>query len=159
MGLKEFCVLLLAGGMGAGSVVAVQKVKAPERREARAPKAARPAARPAAARPRPKLPDCPVIVAPLGHGLLPDMPNVTALGRPLPPSLPGTGQPPLVVPDDPGPGTLIGPVIAPRPIPTPPVTGAIPEAATWAMMVSGFGLIGLALRRRSPGETAPVTEN
>jgi len=28
-------------------------------------------------------------------------------------------------------------------------TGAVPEPATWAMMVGGFGLMGAALRRRS----------
>jgi hypothetical protein len=27
--------------------------------------------------------------------------------------------------------------------------GDVPEPATWAMMLTGFGLIGLALRRRS----------
>lgn len=29
-----------------------------------------------------------------------------------------------------------------------PVTGAVPEPATWAMMIAGFGLAGTALRRR-----------
>jgi len=30
-------------------------------------------------------------------------------------------------------------------------TGAVPEPATWAMMIAGFGMIGGALRRRSRG--------
>jgi len=29
-----------------------------------------------------------------------------------------------------------------------PVTGAVPEPATWAMMLLGFGGIGAAMRRR-----------
>ena len=28
------------------------------------------------------------------------------------------------------------------------IEGAVPEPATWAMMISGFGLVGTALRRR-----------
>lgn len=31
----------------------------------------------------------------------------------------------------------------------PPVTAAIPEPVTWAMMIAGFGLVGAAMRRRS----------
>ncbi|MBB6505337.1 hypothetical protein F4693_002325 [Sphingomonas endophytica] len=29
-----------------------------------------------------------------------------------------------------------------------PVTSAVPEAATWAMMIMGFGVVGFAMRRR-----------
>lgn len=151
MGLKEFCALLLAGGMGAGSVVTVQAVKAPSQREARAAKP-KPRPKQVAARPRPKLPDCPVVVAPLGHGLLPEFAEAAPLGRPmLAPQLPTGEVAPAV-----GPGpALLPPVSAPitiQPLPAPPVTGAIPEASTWAMMVAGFGLIGLALRRREQAE-------
>jgi hypothetical protein len=28
------------------------------------------------------------------------------------------------------------------------VSGAVPEPATWAMMIAGFGMTGAALRRR-----------
>ncbi len=28
-----------------------------------------------------------------------------------------------------------------------PVTGAVPEPATWAMMIGGFGMVGGAMRR------------
>lgn len=34
------------------------------------------------------------------------------------------------------------------------VTGAVPEPATWAMMLAGFGMIGFAARRRSSVKTA-----
>ncbi len=33
---------------------------------------------------------------------------------------------------------------------TTPVTAAVPEPATWAMMLMGFGAMGFALRRRKP---------
>ena len=33
---------------------------------------------------------------------------------------------------------------------TPPVVAAVPEPATWGMMILGFGLIGAAMRRRRP---------
>jgi len=32
---------------------------------------------------------------------------------------------------------------------TQPVPGAVPEPASWAMMIAGFGLVGSAMRRRS----------
>lgn len=35
-----------------------------------------------------------------------------------------------------------------------PGSGAVPEAATWMMMIAGFGLVGLANRRRSDMVTA-----
>ena len=52
------------------------------------------------------------------------------------------------------PGTPIGPGPSPTPTPTPPggggvvppVTPAIPEPASWAMMILGFGIIGAAVR-------------
>lgn len=33
----------------------------------------------------------------------------------------------------------------------PPTPGAVPEPASWAMMIGGFGLLGVAMRRRRPG--------
>lgn len=33
--------------------------------------------------------------------------------------------------------------------------GAVPEPASWAMMIGGFGLIGGTLRRRAPASTIP----
>jgi hypothetical protein len=150
MGLKEFCTLLLAGGMGAGSVVAVQQVQPPRTQQARpAPKAkpASVAARQAAAR----IDDCP-IYAPLPGSVLanlgmPENPQIAFGGTTLPRpgggggggfEFPGLGG---VDPFPPGGGG----------------TAPIPEPAAWAMMVSGFGLIGLALRsgRSDQAESQP----
>ena len=39
-------------------------------------------------------------------------------------------------------------VIAPPPPPPPPIPLGVPEPATWALMLVGFGAIGLTLRRR-----------
>ena len=33
-------------------------------------------------------------------------------------------------------------------VPVPPVTGAVPEPASWAMMIGGLGMVGGAMRRR-----------
>ena len=35
-----------------------------------------------------------------------------------------------------------------------PVIGAIPEPATWLLMIAGFGMVGLALRHRRPSARA-----
>jgi hypothetical protein len=56
-----------------------------------------------------------------------DLSHITFFGRPTP-SLPGYG------------GT--------------PGVGAVPEPGTWAMLIAGFGLVGLALRRRKGATTA-----
>lgn len=32
-----------------------------------------------------------------------------------------------------------------------PVSGMVPEPATWAMLIAGFGMVGLAARRRRQG--------
>ena len=37
---------------------------------------------------------------------------------------------------------------------TPPVAAAVPEPATWAMMIGGFGLTGFAMRRRQAAVAA-----
>jgi hypothetical protein len=47
------------------------------------------------------------------------------------------------------PATFTGP-----PPVTPPPTGAVPEPASWAMMIAGFGLVGAAARRRRPATVA-----
>lgn len=39
---------------------------------------------------------------------------------------------------------------------TPPTTGAVPEPATWAMMILGFGLVGFAMRRRPSAKVQPL---
>jgi len=39
--------------------------------------------------------------------------------------------------------------VTPPPPPPPVDNGAVPEPASWAMMIAGFGMVGGALRRRS----------
>ena len=60
-----------------------------------------------------------------------------------PPTNPPTG-PPVTPPPPVGPPT--GPPTGP-PVGPPPTT-AVPEPATWALMITGFGLLGLQVRRR-----------
>lgn len=64
-------------------------------------------------------------------------------GTPTGPGFPGgisTVVPPIAT--DPGDPTI--PVD-----PAPPVTGAVPEPETWALMILGFALCGAAMRRRN----------
>jgi hypothetical protein len=67
------------------------------------------------------------------------------LGEPNPP---GTDNPPPGG-GDPGPGSTSGAdtglITGPS---TPQSVGGVPEPATWALMIGGFGLAGAALRRR-----------
>ncbi len=159
VGLKDFCVMLLAGGIGAGSVVAVQEVK-PRVTKARAAPAAKPAAVRPAAQPSgggAAIDDCPVF-APLPGSVLADL--GMAPNQQIDPGgafqiAPGPGA--VVIPgfgsggsggSGGGGGGGGG-------------TSVVPEPAAWAMMVSGFGLVGLALRREpqrggagAPGPTA-----
>lgn len=39
---------------------------------------------------------------------------------------------------------------------TPPTDGAVPEPATWAMMILGFGLVGAAMRKRASATVQPL---
>jgi hypothetical protein len=39
-----------------------------------------------------------------------------------------------------------------------PVTSAVPEPASWAMMLIGFGAVGYSLRRRNPGYVGMRTQ-
>jgi len=93
----------------------------------------------------------------------------------LPPEQAGTSPTPetpgpvVVVPETPGPGPVVpevpgstpvipetpGPVVVVPETPvtpgvtTPPVPAPIPEPASWALMILGFGATGAALRRRA----------
>ena len=146
VGMKEFCALLLAGGMGATSVVAVHKAK-PAISKARAapqkPKVQKAVQRAVEAA---SLQECPTI-APLGPGLESLVPLQTAensFGRPIPGGggggggMPGGGF---------GGGGGGGPGPGNQPAPFPLAPG-IPQPDTWVMLVAGFGFMGLALRRR-----------
>ena len=90
--------------------------------------------------------------------------NVVAGGPPVPippvvgtPGGPGSpGGPPAFFPPPGGGGGGGGGVFIPPPIvttavPPPPATSAVPEPASWAMMLLGFGMIGAALRRKVRG--------
>lgn len=91
-------------------------------------------------------------------GFVPDLPVATTPSSlaPVPSGNPGIVNPPPIFPGGPsGPNTPTVPVpepgATPTPTPTPtPVTPvpAVPEPATWATMLVGFMVIGVALRRR-----------
>lgn len=60
--------------------------------------------------------------------------------------------------------TLLGPnasnyriVGVPGPTVAPPTGGAVPEPATWALMIAGFGLAGASLRRRRRDRPCPTS--
>lgn len=142
MGTKEICAILLAGSMGAGSVVAVQKVKTVSAKAAAKPKGGQSARAP---RPRaierttpgpaaPRILDCPVgspFSAEPNPFVLPDlMPpgfGGNIVGAPFAPVVWGGGG--------------LAPVTPPPPM--------IAEPGAWAMMIAGFGFVGLSLRRRT----------
>lgn len=146
IGTKEICALLLAGSMGAGSVVAVQKAK---------PAISKP--RPAPSKPKvqkatqsqvhtSQITECPT-VAPVGTA------ELSPFSATPTPAEPMGGFASLSGPSA-GPGGGItggrggsGPSVVPDPSPTP----GVPQPDTWVMLVAGFGFMGLALRRRTPG--------
>lgn len=149
VGVKDICALLLAGGIGAGSVVTVQEA-VPAVKKASSGKAAKPAGRPAArhASTRPTaLADCPSQLGLLGRNMVlpPLSPIDVAPGLPLGETAMG------IVAGMPGGGGGIpglgGDGIVPGPGDGGGIIPGIPEADTWAMLIAGFGLIGLALRR------------
>lgn len=149
IGMKEFCALILAGGMGAGSVVTVQQVKPSVSKSRAAP--AKPKVQKAVQRnvQTALLTECPTI-APLGPGigdLAPIQSAQSAFGQPLVGSGGGFGG------GAGGPGGGgggfggggFGPDLRPDPM---PIVPGIPQPDTWVMLVAGFGFMGLALRRR-----------
>ena len=169
IGTREICALLLAGGMGAGSVVGVQQVK-PALTKASKPAVHKPArqavARRAVARPAPQMVanDCPTITAPLGPGIadLAPMQSSTPMGGAGPemagggPFFPGGGEYwPGWNPGGGGGGGAGGGGLPPGPgggdgggsVPGGGPVATVPQPASWVMMIAGFGLVGLALRR------------
>jgi hypothetical protein len=136
-----FCVLLF--GAGSVTTVAVQ-----EARKAPAAKASKPApaakARPASVKPRAQLPREPHCIQVWPSVVVPDL-------RPIEITPFGQGATPLLALSE-GPG---GAILLPPPGPTiPPALPAIPEPDAWAMLIAGFGLVGLAMRRRGRQEGA-----
>jgi hypothetical protein len=151
VGVKEICALLLAGSMGAGSVVAVQQAKAPAAKS-RPAKASKPKS---VAHPRPAaaaLNDCPSFTATLGGVPGPLAPlavldaaptGLSVVAPPLDGASPSDGSGFVLPPGGGGGGETLFP---PQP-PAPVEVGGVPQPAAWAMMVTGFGLVGLSLRR------------
>ena len=141
IGTKELCALLLAGGMGASSVVAVQKQRSPKPPVAAKAKgkgvgqASRPrVVRPEPAQPAPRILDCPVTGSPFAAVPVP------GFDLPAPPSPFGAvalGQPGAGGVWD-GPNTRTPPTFPP----------AVPEPDTWLLWIAGFGFVGLSLRSR-----------
>ncbi len=151
IGMKEFCALLLAGGMGAGSVVTVQQVKPGISKARAAP--AKPKVQKAVQRnvQTSQITECPTI-APLGPGigdLAPIQTAESAFRQALPGGVTGFSG-------GGGGGGGFGPTVQPDPVS--PVPG-IPQPDTWVMLVAGFGFLGLALRRRKgEGRERPGSE-
>lgn len=147
VGMKEFCALVLAGGMGATSVVAVQKAKpaiAKTRAAPQKPKVQKAVQRSVQSA---QIQECPTI-APLGPGIDSLAPLQTAenifsqsvVGGPGGGGGFGGGG-----------GGGFGPDVQPAPIPLVP---GIPQPDTWVMLVAGFGFLGLSLRRRPAARTS-----
>ncbi len=147
IGMKQFCALLLAGGMGAGSVVTVQQVKPAVAKVRAKPKVQKAVQQ---ARQASTMRDCPSIAAlPQGFDAAPFSapdPNFADASRGAGfGSVSGVGGG-----IGGGGGGGFGPDIRPGPI---PVVPGVPQPDSWVMLVAGFGFLGLALRRR-PAETA-----
>lgn len=142
VGMKEFCALLLAGGMGATSVVAVQKAKPAISKTRAAPQ--KPKVQKAVQRnvQTVSLQECPTI-APLGPGINSLAPLQTAetifsQSPPIGGGGPGGGF------GGGGGGGGFGPGAQPAPFPLAP---GIPQPDTWVMLVAGFGFLGISMRR------------
>ncbi len=144
IGTKELCAILLAGSMGAGSVVAVQKVKPISAKAKTRPRVERAVAGPSRSRvgrvetpqpPAPRILDCPAgspVAAEPNQFVLPNSPTQEFGGN-----IPGVSPVPPVVWGGGG-GHR----------PPPPSFPAVPEPGAWVMMIAGFGFVGLACRRR-----------
>ena len=134
-----------------GELASLKMRRQPALHERALPKVRRPGELGLLANSFPGAPELPLGMAPLAqaplYNVVTDVPPlVTPSGSPLvgPP-----GGPPLI----PTPlAPLIVPPNVPPPIPVPPVT-ALPEPASWAMMLIGFMAIGYSMRRR------PISQN
>lgn len=149
IGLRDLCVALLAGGISAGGAVVAMKPPAkPKAVVSRPPPAKTVAYRKPPVRERqtpvpPAILDCPL---PASSALSAGPLNETMLPPPF------GGASPFPAPGVPYPAGPWGGggVILPAP---PPDVSAIPEPAGWVMMLGGFGLMGVALRRSKKGQT------
>lgn len=146
VGMKEFCALLLAGGMGATSVVAVQKAKPAVTKTRAAPQ--KPKVQKAVQQrvETAQIQECPTI-APIGPAIDSLVPLQTADSL-LGPTFAGGGGGFPGGGGGGGGGGGFSPGINPGPA---PIIPGIPQPDTWVMLVAGFGFMGLALRRRPAG--------
>ena len=134
------------GARQVGALASLKMKRQPALHERALPKVRRPGEPGLFANIFPGAPELPVEIGPLAeaplYNVVTDVPPlVTPSGSPLvgPP-----GGPPLIsTPSVP----LVVPPIVPPSIPVPPVT-ALPEPASWAMMLIGFMAIGYSLRWR-----------
>ena len=145
IGLKDICAYLLAAGLGAGGVVMVQQVSPPAQ-VAKGERVARTAARSAAHRAVPAPSIC-IEAMPLTAPQLALVP-LPEFGGAATPWAPAEGPGGVALPVPPGP-TFPPPVWPPigQP-PIAPLPPAVPDAPAWALLVAGFGLVGVSLRRR-----------
>lgn len=134
------CAMIFGAGVTTGAVV--KKPHAPKPAVVKA-KASKPAARPSAPKAIPaqkstqtavRLLDCPVAGSPFSAD-----PNLHIPEFNLP-ALPPAG----ITPGSDMPGVGGGG----RPPLSPPTIPGVPEPSGWLMLLSGFGMIGLAVRRR-----------
>lgn len=134
IGTKELCALLLAGSMGATSVVVVQKAQRPAAKS-------RPAVKAAAAKPKVQK----SVQRTAERVSITECPSMPALQ--LAPFQVPTQEPQALLVDG-GPGLALGPqVVAVGSGRWPSPAAPIPQPPVWAQMIVGFGLVGLACRR------------
>lgn len=150
MGTRELCALLLAGGMGAGSVVVVQQAKPaiskPAKPRPKLQKAAQRAAQPQqSAECAPRIADMPLPAPSIGPVQLPLLQPIAdqfvAMGA-------AAGGAAIA-----GGGGFV-PTGRPDPLPIAP---GVPQPDTWVLLVAGFGFLGLALRRNRPANRAVLS--
>ncbi len=154
IGVKELCALLAAGGMGASGVVAVQQVKPARVQHAKA-KPTPQIKRASAPRPQARLGDCPITASSLGGGSIANLAPITpfeqtpmaSLSSPV--AIGAAGNPGVF----PAPPPFGGGGSGGSELPGGGFTPGVPEPAAWAMMVSGFGLVGVAMRRSSSADS------
>lgn len=129
------CAIIFGAGVGTG--VATKQVKQASAMATAKPKGqgvvkTAPASGASRAAPPARILDCPVIGSPWAAV---DTPSV-----PLLPPMSGTVPAPLV-PGGGGSSSLLPPPSFPHAVP-------VVEPTRWAMMIAGFGLVGLAMRRQ-----------
>ena len=156
IGTKELCALLLGGAVGGTGVAVVKDSPRPSVAKAKqlgagslsglnGARSGQPRQPPAAPH-RPAILDCPT-PGPVPFGALPSLAGPLA-------ELPAIGSdaqafvpPSAWAPPAAGPGGGGGGL---PPVPPPPSPPAVPEPGQWAMLIAGWGFVGLSFRRRKP---------